>query len=299
MPFLSTLFTKKSILVTHNSRFHADDIFATATLSLLLGGAIKVVRTRDVNKITQGDYVYDVGGIYNPSINRFDHHQVGGAGTRENGVPYAAFGLVWKTYGEKVCGSKEVAEKIDESLVQSIDAHDNGVNTYTKVGEAGPYMIESMFGAFRPTWKEGEDYDTPFMELVEFAKKFLERKIIRTRDGLEATAYVEKAYQNAQNKHLIILDDDYPWNDEIMKYDEPLYVIWPTAGVWRLGCVRKEKESFENRKSLPKIWAGLRDEELVKVSGVADAVFCHNGRFLAVAKSKEGALALAEKALLA
>jgi len=38
---------------------------------------------------------------------------------------------------------------------------------------------------------------------------------------------------------------------------------------------------------------------LAKVTGVPDATFCHNGRFLAVAKSKEGALKLAEIALLA
>ncbi len=294
-----SLFKKNKILVTHNSRFHADDIFSTATLSILLDGNIKVVRTRDEEEIKKADFVYDVGGIYDPSINRFDHHQVGGAGKRENGIPYAAFGLVWKTYGEKVCGSKEIADRIDESLVQSIDAHDNGINTYTIIGEVGPYLIESVFGAFRPTWKEGDDYDAPFMELVDFAKRFLERKIKRKQDALEASSFIEKAYQSASDKRLIVLDDDYPWNEEIMKHEEPLYVIWPNLGVWRLGCVRKEEESFVNRKSLPEAWAGLRDEELAKVSGVSDATFCHNGRFLAVAKSKEGAIKLAEKALLA
>jgi uncharacterized UPF0160 family protein len=95
-----SFFNKKKILVTHNATFHADDIFATATLSLLLGGKVKVIRTRDEEIIRTGDYVYDVGGEYDASINRFDHHQKGGAGKRENGIPYAAFGLLWKTYGE-------------------------------------------------------------------------------------------------------------------------------------------------------------------------------------------------------
>jgi uncharacterized UPF0160 family protein len=86
-----------------------------------------------------------------------------------------------------------------------------------------------------------------------------------------------------------------------MKYDEPLYVVFPNANkdTWRVGCVRKEEKSFENRKSFPVAWAGLRDQDLAKVTGVTDAVFCHNGRFLAVAKSKEGAIKLAELALLA
>ncbi len=42
---------------------------------------------------------------------------------------------------------------------------------------------------------------------------------------------------------------------------------------------------------------GLRDEELQKITGVEDAVFCHKGLFLAVSKSKEGAVKLAELAL--
>jgi uncharacterized UPF0160 family protein len=42
----------------------------------------------------------------------------------------------------------------------------------------------------------------------------------------------------------------------------------------------------------------LKDEELQKISGVSDATFCHRGLFLAGAKSKEGAIKLAEIALL-
>jgi len=54
--------------------------------------------------------------------------------------------------------------------------------------------------------------------------------------------------------------------------------------------------SFENRKSFPESWAGKRGNELVLATGVSDAIFCHRGRFLTVAGSKEGALALAELA---
>jgi uncharacterized UPF0160 family protein len=61
--------------------------------------------------------------------------------------------------------------------------------------------------------------------------------------------------------------------------------------------MRKEKKSFINRKDLPFSWSGLRDEEFQKVTGVSDAVFCHRALFLAVAKSKEGAIKLAQLAL--
>ncbi len=294
-----SLFNKNKILVTHDSTFHADDIFATAALSLLLDGKIEVIRTRDEKIIQSADYVYDVGGEHDPARNRFDHHQKGGAGSRENGIPYAAFGLVWKTYGETICGSMDVAQKIDESLVQSIDAEDNGVNSYTLIGEAKPYVIQGVINAFRPTWKEGENFDGPFMELVAFFRMFLIRKIKKAKDAIEAESFVNKAYEEAADKRLIVLSDQYPWRSVYLAYDEPLYVVSPKASKWYVYCVPKEEGSYENRKSFPESWAGLRDEDLAKVTGIPDALFCHNGRFLAVAKSKEGALQLAQKALLA
>ena len=290
---------KNKILVTHNGTFHADDIFATATLSILLNGNIKVIRTRDEEWFKKGDYVYDVGGEYDPNRNRFDHHQKGGAGKRDNGVPYAAFGLVWKAYGEKICGSKEVADRIDEHLVQAIDIHDNGVDSYKVEGPVGPYLIESMFNTFRPSWKEPEEFDEPFMELVSVAKKLLLRKIKKAQDSIEGEFFVKKAYNEAIDKRIIVLDDQYPWRKMFLDYPEPIYVVVPKMDKWNVYAAQKESGSFENRKSLPESWAGLRDEELAKVTGVSDATFCHNGRFLAVAKSKEGAIALAEKALLA
>ncbi len=294
-----SLFSKKKILVTHNGTFHSDDVFATATLSILLNGNIKVTRTRDPEWFKKGDFVYDVGGEYDQSHNRFDHHQIGGAGKRENGIPYAAFGLVWKAYGEKICGSKAVADKVDEDLVQAIDAEDNGLDTYKVEGEVGPYVIQGIVNAFRPTWKEEESYDKPFMEIVSFAKKFLLRKIKKVKDSLEAEGFVRKDYADSSDKRIVILSNHYPWRKFILDYTEPLYVIVPKSGKWNVYGVPVDSRSHEIRKPLPQAWAGLRDEDLAKVSGVPDATFCHNGRFLAVSKSKEGAIALAEKALLA
>jgi len=294
-----SLFKKNKILITHDSTFHADDLFSTATLSILNNGNIKVIRTRDTQLIKTADYVYDVGGIYDPSINRFDHHQKGGAGVRENGVPYASFGLVWKTYGEQICGSKEVANLIEEKLVQSIDANDNGINLFDVKGEVAPYTIQDLLFCFRPSWKEEQDYDKAFMELVPIAVRIISREIIKTRDELEANNIVNKAYEESNDKRFIILDGHYPWGEVLDQHKEVFYVVSIKSGLWRVEAVRKEKYSFETRKPFPESWAGKRDGELAEITGVSDAAFCHNGRFLAVARSKEGALKLAEMALIA
>lgn len=292
---------KKLILVTHNVAFHADDIFACATLSIFLKRQKKpfrVIRTRDQIKIDFADYVFDVGGVYDPSKNRFDHHQIGGAGARENEVPYAAFGLVWKEYGPLLCGSPEISQKIDESLVQSIDSNDNGVDLFTLKGEVSPFLVQDLFYSFRPSYTEEMDYDTPFFEMVELAEKVLLRVIKKTSDSMEAIDLVKRAYLNSTDKRIVVLDGAYPWGEALDEYPNTLYVVYPKLDTWRVEAVRKNKNSFENRKSMPEAWAGKRDLELSKVTGVKDSVFCHNGRWLAVAKTKEAAMSLAEKALL-
>ena len=89
------------------------------------------------------------------------------------------------------------------------------------------------------------------------------------------------------------------WFFVLSKFPEPLFVVQPDAvnGNWCVTAVRKGQYIFENRKDMPVAWAGLRDGKLAEVSGVEDAVFCHNKLFVAVAKSKEGALKLANLAL--
>lgn len=291
----------KPIVVTHSGDFHADDVFAVATLRMALG-EIEVVRTRDKELIENGDYVVDVGGINDIETEQFDHHQVGGAGERANGIPYASFGLVWKKFGEQVAGDAERAERIDQSFVQSIDAIDNGVEITTQLFEdVYPQSVNGLVASFRPTWKEDssdEEYLRRFLVLVDAAEAMLERLIIITRDYLEARSHVERAYQEAEDKRVIVLDRAYPWKEILTSLPEPIYVIYPRADSWGLKAVSVDPSTFENRKSLPESWRGKRDDELVEVTGVADAIFCHNTGYLAVARSKEGVLELAEKALL-
>lgn len=72
---------KKLKIITHSGKFHADEVFATAVLEILLGkDKVEIIRSRDNSVIDSGDYVVDVGGVYDPKTNRFDHHQEERAG---------------------------------------------------------------------------------------------------------------------------------------------------------------------------------------------------------------------------
>lgn len=291
---------KKITIVTHSGHFHGDEIFAVAILLLVLGEEnVSVVRSRDEEIIAKGDYVVDVGGIYDPNKNRFDHHQIGGAGIRSNGVSYASFGLVWKIFGEKLCG-KDVVEKIDEMLAQPNDAIDVGSKFIeTKIPNLYPYEIGDFFQALYPSWKESQlNVDEIFMQAVSYAMVILRREIIRTTDFFEARNFVLDFYSKAEDKRLIVFDRYYPSDEFLKQYPEPIFTVFPREdGKWGLNSIRDDDNSFSNRKSLPESWAGKRGEELEKITGVKDAFFCHNARFMAVAKTKVAILKLAELAL--
>lgn len=287
-------------IITHDGKFHADDVFAVATLLLLYTDAT-VIRTRKEDLIKTGDIVLDVGGINDEALLRFDHHQVGGAGIRSNTIPYAAFGLVWKRFGEELSGSAKIAERVEEVLVAPVDANDNGVDLVSlKVADLSPYEIPDAIRAFIPTWLEEElSFDAQFGEAVLFAKRIIEREIKRAEAVIAGQRKVTEAYAQAQDKRLIVLDGDYSWKDTLAGFPEPLYVVHPQNDTWRLYSVRDNPNLFVNRKDLPLSWAGLRDEDLVKATGVSDAVFAHRNRFMAVAKTRDGALKLADLALKA
>jgi uncharacterized UPF0160 family protein len=291
-------------LITHNGSFHSDDIFAAATLSLMLeknNENFEIIRTRDEEIIKTGDYVFDVGGIYDEEKNLFDHHQVGGAGKRSNGIEYAACGLVWKKFGIEICGSQKVSDMIDERLFAPVDAGDNGFDLVENKYDISPYLIQHAFSSMRPTWREENVTDDGmFLKCVEIAKEILSREIIQAKDGVLAREIIISTYEKTSDKRIIVLDKNYSFEYSLNDFPEPLFIISPrrnTDNWWTVKAVREDPKTFVNRKNFPKSWAGLRDEELVNVSGVPDAVFCHRGLFLAVAKSKEGAIKLAQIAV--
>ncbi len=289
-------------LVTHDGSFHSDDVFACAALSILLKGkgeSYEIIRTRDENLIASGDYVFDVGGAYDEAKNRFDHHQRGGAGKRENGIEYASFGLVWKKFGEELSGSPEAAEAVDRHLVAPIDAFDNGIELTEDKEKVYPYLIQNIFVSMEPTWRETDrSKDEMFKKSADLAEEILEREITHARDSILATKAVAAIYENTPDKRVMIFDQDYPSDLSVEDLPETFYIVYPRSDVnWGARSVRQGPHTFKNRKDLPAAWGGLRNEDMAKASGVPDAIFCHRALFMAVARSKEGAIKLAQLAL--
>lgn len=297
--------SKNLLIVTHSGNFHTDEVFACAVLSILNDGAVEIVRSRDPEVWAKGDYVVDVGGEYDVARGLFDHHQEGGAGARENGIPYSSFGLVWKEFSETLCGNIQTARRIDEKMVQPIDAADCGIDSFVLTGKnIFPYLLHHVVASFRPTWKEEVEhtlnYDEGFNRAFDIAKEVLKREIIIARDFEEGFHFAEEAYQKSEDKRIIVVSGQYPWEEVFNKHPEPIFVVKPdkTEPRWKVRTVRLHHESFAARKDFPKEWKGKTGEDFARISGVPDAIFCHNsGTYIVVAGSKEGALKLAQLAV--
>ncbi len=285
------------VIATHNGSFHADDVFSIAALKNIFP-SFKLIRTRDLEVIAKADIVIDVGGEYDADTGRFDHHQRGGAGQRNNGIPYSSFGLIWQKYGLQICqGNQEVADSVDAGLVSTIDAIDCGHVEGVPQG----ISLSQTISMFNPTWQEESHFDSCFEEAVDFASRVLTRFIASASGGINAKDIVAEAIDNAEDPRVIVLEKYIPWKRTVHALSEKaLYMIYPSpSGQWRIQTVPVEPGSFEDRKPLPKQWAGLSDDALKEVTGIDDAMFCHNGLFIAGAESFESTMKMASIALQA
>lgn len=294
-------------IVTHDGKFHADDVFAVATVLLTLPEETetRIIRTRDEEVIKSADYVVDVGQIYDPMRKRFDHHQIEGAGIRENGIPYASFGLVWKEFGDQISDSPDIKRKIDLGLVQSIDALDNGLDMVNSIFQGiRPLDVVDIVDTFRPTWNEDKNWDVRFKEVVIWAKMIILRLVQIEASKLEAGRVVEDIYHRSLNKEMIVIGEEFDFGREIVRsilaqYPEPIYAVLYRADAknWQVVTIMKNPNTHESRKYLPELWRAKSGFELAEISGVSDAKFCHRSGFMALAESKEGAIQLARLAL--
>ena len=164
---------KDAVAFTHGGKFHADDVFSAALL-LYLNPEIVITRGNRVPENFAG-IVFDIGR------GRYDHHQKDSR-VRENGVPYAAFGLLWEELGGAILG-EELAAEFDEAFVQPLDNNDN-------TGEKNE--LATLIGNFNPAWDAQGGSDAAFFQAVSVAGMILENKFERYRGNERADRQIEE-----------------------------------------------------------------------------------------------------------
>lgn len=271
---------------THDGTFHADEV--TACALLLLYQRIdrdKVVRTRDLKQLERFEFVCDVGGVYDTSKKRFDHHQVDYQGN------LSSAGMILKYLEEEGVLSEELYHYFNKSLVIGIDAVDNGQTTQ-KVGHCS---FSGVITNFVPA-HHGADETTlnkAFQEALDFVLGHLRRLQERFFYIKSCQDKVKESMQKGQE--CLIFDESLPWMENFFELEgenhPALFVVMPSGDHWKLrGIPPSYDRKMKVRKLLPKQWAGLLEEELVKVTNIPGAIFCHKGRFISIWKTKEDAL---------
>jgi uncharacterized UPF0160 family protein len=306
------------VLATHSGKFHCDEVFAYAVLRLALGfhtpGRDHVLlRTRKPELIETASIVWDVGGVFDAELNRFDHHQRG-APLRADETPFSSAGLVWQVYGVgavaallRASGSEsfagQIAAELDDSIVRRIDEIDNGVSADGPL-KRDTLGLASLIGEFNPTWDHPAANgpaagDEAFLAATALVEGMLRRRVDGLRARLDAETTVLAAHRAGEDPRILVLDRGMPWKNVVFSHNLPvLFSVSPASnGNWMVDTMPPEPGSFDQRQPLPEAWAGLQAESLAEISGVADAVFVHLRRFVGAAKSRAGAVALAQKAL--
>ncbi|KAG5995369.1 hypothetical protein E4U52_008409 [Claviceps spartinae] len=331
---------------THNGHFHADEALAVHMLRMLPEYRHSpLVRTRDPKVLETCHTVVDVGSEYDPERHRYDHHQRGFT-TTFPGRPtkLSSAGLVYMHFGRAIIaqtlgnGTKPedaqvgvIHDKLYESFVEALDAHDNGISKYDttllraagieKRFKDGGFGLGAMVSRLNRNWNDPQPEDpvaaqdaedSNFEQASQRIGEEFERDLqYFSRSWLPAREIVEKAFErrlefDPQGRILVFEGQSLPWKEHLYRIEggsaSVLYVLYAESSApgakWRIQCVPESEDSFVSRKPLPEAWRGFRDEELDTISGVKGCVFVHAAGFIGGNKTFEGAKEMAAKALL-
>lgn len=334
----TTAATSPKLIGTHDGAFHCDEALAVHLLRQTpTYRDAAVLRTRDPEKLATANVVVDVGGVYDASIQRFDHHQRGFTETfspTHTVTRLSSAGLVYRHFGLDVLRANAATRdlspasletlytRIYNAFIEAVDAVDNGVSQ----GEGPPRYsnstdLSARVGHLNAPWNAPADspranQDNNFASAVELVGEEFNDVVVRSAEiWLPARAIVEKAWRNRGEDcvtgEILVLREWAPWKGHLYDIESEeiatektlckvLYIVYQdsTRASWRVQCVPVAPQSFSSRRPLPEPWRGVRDDKLSEISGISGCVFVHAAGFIGGNKTFEGAMQMARKALL-
>ncbi|KAG5060153.1 hypothetical protein AAZX31_01G092100 [Glycine max] len=317
---------------THNGSFHCDEALGCFMIRLTNKfNSAEIVRSRDPQVLEVLDAVLDVGGVYDPARDRYDHHQKGFEEVFGHGfsTKLSSAGLVYKHFGKEIIAKElEVDEEhrdvhhiylaVYKSFMEAIDAIDNGINQYD-TDQPPRYVnnthLSSRVGRLNLDWTDPdqspEKENEAFQRAMALAgSEFLDSVRFHVNSWLPARSIVMETLAARHtvdpSGEILVLTKFCPWKLHLFELEGELkndpavkYVLYQDerSKHWRVQAVAVSPDSFQSRKALPSQWRGLRDEELSKKSGIPGCVFVHISGFIGGNQNFDGALAMAKAAL--
>ncbi|XP_046405315.1 MYG1 protein C27H6.8 isoform X2 [Ischnura elegans] len=322
----------QKVIGTHSGKFHADEVLGCFLLKQMPDYSSAVIkRTRNPDELNQCDIVIDVGGVYDHSKKRYDHHQKGFDETLksvtgiEEDIKLSSAGLVWAHYGKEIVKAtveQDLSEKdihdifcrMYEMFIKEVDAKDNGIEAADP-----PYRYRTWTDFSGRVSRlnanglrfDSADEETQFKKAMELAKeeyfgilneivsywlpsREIVNEALNNRFDVDASGRIMKIEKCGVSwpAHLKTLEEEKKIKNLI------LFVVFPDGNSgWRVQAVPKESGFALRQPVLPTCLA-LRDAELAAACGVHDAIFVHANGFIGGARSYEGALEMARKSIV-
>lgn len=235
---------------THNGSFHCDEALGCFMIRLTNKFSdAQIVRTRDSQILEELDAVLDVGGVYDPSRDRYDHHQKGFEEVFGHGftAKLSSAGLVYKHYGKELL-AKEL--QLDEghpdvdrlflalykNFIEAVDAIDNGANQYDV--DLPPRFVNntnlsSRVGRLNLDWTDPDQSSRHENEAFQHAmmiagKEFTESIQFHAKSWLPARSVVMQCLLAREEVdptgEIIVLTRSCPWKLHIFELEEEMKI---------------------------------------------------------------------------
>ena len=277
------------VIVTHDDKFHADELLAAALIIDLCPENFVVLRTRDIpTNLSDKDWVVDVGG------GKYDHHEKDRE-TYPNGVKKAACGKVAEVLLRE---DPKTLEKLQQRLLWAVEAQDNGQS----IQELGlPPSKLGFVNTLLPPWNAPKcQTNTSFTRALDMTRTIL----YSIFDHILADDKAETVLESLQDAEIVVLPTFVPWIAwAVEKWPKARFVVFPAASGKGFNAqavpLTTIPDDFRNRGGFPDAWGGLRDEELAEASGIPGAIFCHAGLWLGVWDTLDHVIEAAKAAIAA
>lgn len=261
-------------ICTHDGIFHPDEALAVGMLKLLFlkeGKGIMFARTRNLEPEALDDpswFLVDVGMVYDPDRNLFDHHQLGFSETFGPGfqTTMSSAGLVFKHYGYDLIykvilpllGARMVLtpnqikntdihrlmQHVYANFIEEIDARDNGIAQYA--ADVRPRYrrnstdMHARIARLNPApgrrFTKDEE-NQAFENAVEIAMSELDAAVVNAVYYFDGYSAIERAFAHRSDLPYIVLRDGFVpnWKDLLFDAEEQAetvgrvkYVVYPS-----------------------------------------------------------------------
>lgn len=274
-------------VITHDGKFHPDEIYACVLLQYFTKDELSFTRTRDMKLIENAQfqkstYVIDVGGVYDPLKNNYDHHQSTFTDVGLEGDLLSSCGLMWRKFRDSSGLSEFVKNKIDEFTIK-VDKHDNGKEYFNEIEFISLYNYAFEYKSQNTRFKRAyASAVTHFANMMNMWEEF-HRKEEKAKEILKTASGG------------IICTDEKIGVNPIFNKSDNLLLVSPRKGEEYTVCSLNigEEVDFSIRCPAPISWRALTDDELVEVSKINGMVFCHKTGFITVVNGKENAMQVA------